>query len=127
MAMNDAMRFDERGDTNVEQHSREEMREKSSYHLENNQQQERRFVDRQSSENMSHEEDRLLLLESEEMHNDTYTQALLNSLPTSKPVSCSMQQTQNFSATAELARALSLAQSSTPGIENHKKSLQESL
>ena len=92
MAMNDAMRFDERGDTNGEE-SLQELIKNDKSHRDHLQNKERRFVERDGSDNMSHEEDRLLLLESEEIHNDTYTQALLNSIPTSKPVSCSMQQT----------------------------------
>ena len=74
---------------------------------------------------MSHEEDRLLMLETEDIH-DTTAQALLNSMPTSKHVS-SMQQTQNFSGTAELARALSLAQNSNTVLDHqHRGSLRES-
>ena len=61
----------------------------------------------QESEMMSHQEDRLLLVENDTMH-DTMIRDLLNSKPTVKGKQ--MKQSSNFSASAELAKALSLAQ-----------------
>ena len=54
---------------------------------------------------MSHQEDRLLLVENDTMH-DTMIRDLLNSKPTNKQ----NKQISNFSASAELARALALSQ-----------------
>ena len=78
----------------------------------------------QESEMMSHQEDRLLLVENDTMH-DTMIRDLLNSKPTVKGKQ--MKQSSNFSASAELAKALSLAQNGTGNEQQHRRSLRDSL